>query len=136
MKIKYQQPSPEIRAIFNEEWRFAKKILIPYLDHKKIPKLYVADVIKNGWVGIHLGREGLYQVRLGKRWVKNSHAIALQLGQSIEEMRHTIRHEICHVIEQNHGNRFKLLLHGLEEGRASYDRIIFGEKKTTSPEVA
>lgn len=130
------QPSEDIQNIFREEWRFAKKILAPYLDRKKIPKLYVANELKHGWHGIHLGTDGTYMVRLGKRWVKNSHAIALRLGRSTDEMRHTIRHEICHVIEQNHGNRFKLLLKGLEDGRATYDRIIFGTEKAPSPENA
>lgn len=118
MKRKYYAPSADIASMFSVEWRRAKHILAPLLDRKKQPKLYMATGL-NGAVGWHLGGRGVYALKFRgqRRFVRNGNLIALKEGRGMDEMRHTIRHEITHCVHQNHSPQFKNLLRGLERAR-------------------
>lgn len=117
-KRKYYSPPVEVQKMFSTEWRRAKHILTPMLDRKRMPKLYMATGL-NGATGWHLGRDGMYALRLPgqRRFVRSSHLIALKEGRGMDEMRHTVRHEIVHTVHQNHGPKFQNLLRGLERAR-------------------
>ena len=113
--------------IFATEWRRAKRILSPYLDYKKIPRLFMSSGMSR-LRGFHRGNEGIYAIRPTRkmRMLKGSHLIVLSDKLEPEQMKRTMRHEICHVIEQNHGSRFKLLLTGLQRSRELEEKIISG----------
>lgn len=103
-RYKKQKPSRELQTLFNLEWRRAKKLLTPALDATQKPELYVANVLRQGWLGIHFKRNG---------WFKTSHVITLSASHVVEggdDLVNTIRHEICHCVQQNHSGRFRSLL--------------------------
>jgi len=103
-----QKPSKETRQLFNQEWKRAKKLLAPALDDKKKPLLYVKKTLKRNWVGYHSGGGMTIAFKINGRWVQGSHKIVLKTG--IGEDKKTIRHEICHIVHQNHKAGFKNLL--------------------------
>lgn len=137
MKPKYYPPTKEVQELFNLEWRRAKRICRPFLDRKKTPKLYLANNLDWGAVGMHFGRDGIYSQKLGKgqRWVRSAHVIALKADRDFDKIKHTIRHEIVHVVHQNHGPKFKALLKGLEREREIEERE-YGIKIAPPPERA
>src|SRR3990167_3728011 len=119
MKKKYYAPSEEVSKLFAFEWKRAKRILKPFLDHKKIPKLYMATSL-NGAVGTHWGDKGTMWIKLGRgaRRVWNSNVIALKEERDLDQTKHTIRHEICHCLGyKGHEQRFKNALKSLEQAR-------------------
>lgn len=116
MKRKYFKPSKEIQNVFNQEWRRAKKILSPLLDKTDKPKFYIADLKARRW-GIHIGNKNTFAYKLNGRFIRGSHFIVINDGllwlHRRNDMIETIRHEIAHVLEQNHKARFKSILYQL-----------------------
>ena len=116
MRTKFTKPSPELKAMFREEWLRARRLLSPLLRGFKKPRLF--DMQGPRWTtGTHWGRNGVYDWYWNKKRIKagSPHIIAIKtIKRTPEEIRQTIRHEICHVLEQNHKLRFKSLLNNLK----------------------
>lgn len=108
---RYLQPPIELKKLFTLEWRRAKKILAPLLDGKDKPRLYVRHVLGRGWLGMHSGRDGSMHKINGHWLTRSSHIITIRQSHLSEpRLVNTVRHEICHVLEQNHRRRFRQLL--------------------------
>ena len=111
-RIKYLHPEKELKKSFSIEWRRAKKLLAPALDDERKPLLYTAKKLKR-WKGFHSGGERTIAFKVNGRWVNGTHKIVLLESLDAEQMVKTIRHEICHVVHQNHKTKFWSLFHQL-----------------------
>ena len=107
--MKVSKPSEELRTMFRTEWFRAKKILKPALDGVKMPRLFQSE--KTGTnLGYHLGSPRQLSGKLGGHWYKGQHLITVRVPYEHPQVLQTIRHEICHVVQQNHSPKFKALL--------------------------
>lgn len=129
----YQRPTPELRKLFNAEWRRAKKILDPLLNQKDKPRLYTAKSLGRGWLGMHSGRDGIMHKINGRWLLRSSHIITIRQDYLTDPgLINTIRHEICHVLERNHRSRFKQLMRLLNENKTPEAESLVSNEATLS----
>ena len=107
-------------SIINEEYQEAKRRLAPRLSawHRSAVKFYWSDrKISSGGTCF----SGLKKITMNKRYRDDAAGT-----WSPEMFRMTVRHEICHLIESNHGSRFLRLLELLQGhrfvGAPAYER--------------
>ena len=110
-----KRPPKELRVMFNQEWKKAKKLCKPFFDQIGKPRLYVAKTLRNGWLGYHSGRDGRTLHKINGKWLSGDIIVIRESHLTSPNLINTVRHEICHVKHHNHAGGFHLMLKGLNE---------------------
>lgn len=100
---KYKKAPKIVQDIFNFEWKRTKRMCKPFFNSIQKPRLYVAKILKHGWLGYHSRR-----IRGDMIVIRESHL-------NSPDLLNTIRHEICHAVYHNHKRKFQTMLRGLNE---------------------